>query len=45
MGRSKLTQHELEAALRQQGCDNIADCHSAILENNGSVSVVMKKGR
>ena len=45
MGRAKLTHHELEAALRQGGCANIGDCHSAILENNGSVSVVKKKGR
>jgi uncharacterized membrane protein YcaP (DUF421 family) len=44
MGRAKISQHELEAALRQAGCDNIGDCHSAILENNGSVSVVQKKG-
>jgi uncharacterized membrane protein YcaP (DUF421 family) len=43
MAGSKLTHHELEAALRQAGCANIGDCHSAILENNGSVSVVQKK--
>ena len=45
MGRSQLTHHELEAALRQAGCANIGDCHSAILENNGTVSVVQKKAR
>ena len=45
MGRAKLTHHELEAALRQAGCANIGDCHSAILENNGAVSVVQKKAR
>jgi uncharacterized membrane protein YcaP (DUF421 family) len=43
MDKSKLTHHELEAALRQAGCANIGDCHSAILENNGAVSVVQKK--
>ncbi|MGZ5034170.1 MAG: DUF421 domain-containing protein [Usitatibacter sp.] len=43
MAKSQLTHHELEAALRQAGCANIGDCHSAILENNGSVSVVQKK--
>jgi uncharacterized membrane protein YcaP (DUF421 family) len=43
MAGSQLTHHELEAALRQAGCANIGDCHSAILENNGSVSVVQKK--
>ena len=45
MARSQLTHHELEAALRQEGCANIGDCHSAILENNGSISVVQKKKR
>ena len=44
MAGSQLTHHELEAALRQAGCANIGDCHSAILENNGSISVVQKKG-
>ena len=43
MAKSQLTHHELEAALRQAGCGNIGDCHSAILENNGSISVVQKK--
>jgi uncharacterized membrane protein YcaP (DUF421 family) len=45
MARSKLTHHELEAALRQAGCTDIGKCHSAILENNGVVSVVQKKDR
>jgi uncharacterized membrane protein YcaP (DUF421 family) len=43
MRKSQLTSHELEAALRQAGCANINDCHSAILENNGAVSVVQRK--
>src|SRR5713226_9483619 len=34
MDKAQLTHHELEAALRQSGCANIGDCHSAILENN-----------
>ncbi len=45
MGRSQLTQAELESALRQAGCGSIGECHSAILENNGQVSVVQKKDR
>lgn len=45
MARSKLTQHELEAALRLAGCADIRDCHSAILENNGAISVVQKKDK
>lgn len=36
---AQLTHHELEAALRQAGCTCVADVHSAILENNGSISV------
>ena len=43
MAKSQLTHHELEAALRQAGCGSIGECHSAILENNGNVSVVQKK--
>jgi uncharacterized membrane protein YcaP (DUF421 family) len=43
MADCQLTHHELEAALRQAGCANIGDCHSAILENNGVISVVEKK--
>ena len=43
MAKSQLTHHELEAALRQAGCAGIGECHSAILENNGAVSVVQKK--
>jgi uncharacterized membrane protein YcaP (DUF421 family) len=45
MAASQLTHHELEAALRQSGCANIGDCHSAILENNGAISVVQKKSK
>jgi uncharacterized membrane protein YcaP (DUF421 family) len=40
MARAKLTHHELHAALRQADCSCIEDVHSAILENNGSISVV-----
>ncbi len=38
--RAKLTHHELNAALRQAGCSCIEEVHLAILENNGSISVV-----
>lgn len=41
--RAKLTHHELNAALRQAGCACPADVQSAILENNGSVSVIARK--
>jgi uncharacterized membrane protein YcaP (DUF421 family) len=43
MEGSKLTHHELNAALRQAGCTCVEEVRSAILENNGSISVVMRK--
>ena len=43
MARAKLTHHELDAALRQAGCASVHDVHAAILENNGSISVVPKR--
>jgi uncharacterized membrane protein YcaP (DUF421 family) len=45
MGSSKLTHHELNAALRQAGCACIEEVRSAILENNGAVSVVPRTPR
>ena len=43
MAKSQLTHHELDAALRQAGCSHIGECHSAILENNGAISVTARK--
>ena len=43
MAETKVSRHELEAALRQSGCAQVSECHSAILENNGVISVVKKK--
>jgi uncharacterized membrane protein YcaP (DUF421 family) len=43
MTKSQLTHHELNAALRDAGCACPADAHIAILENNGSISVVPRK--
>jgi uncharacterized membrane protein YcaP (DUF421 family) len=45
MARALLTHHELNAALRQAGCTCIEEVHAAILENNGSISVVAVKDR
>jgi len=42
MRRAKLTHHELSAALRQAGCSCAEEVRAAILENNGSISVVMR---
>jgi uncharacterized membrane protein YcaP (DUF421 family) len=37
-----LTHHELQAALRQAGCACVEDVQSAVLENNGSISVLTR---
>lgn len=42
MARAQLTHHELNAALRQAGCACATEVHSAILENNGTISVTAK---
>jgi uncharacterized membrane protein YcaP (DUF421 family) len=45
MAKAQLTHHELNAALRRSGCTSVAEVHSAILENNGAISVVAIKDR
>ena len=40
---ARMTHHELNAALRQAGCTAVEEVHYAVLENNGSVSVVPRK--
>jgi len=42
MARAQLTHHELQAALRQAGCGCVDDVQSAILENNGVISVLRR---
>jgi uncharacterized membrane protein YcaP (DUF421 family) len=42
MARAKLTHHELDAALRQAGCGNVDEVQAAILENNGSITVLKR---
>ena len=44
MRNAKLTHHELTAALRQAGCTCAEEVQAAILENNGSISVVRRNG-
>jgi len=39
---AQLTRHELNAALRQSGCTCIEEVHTAVLENNGQISVTAK---
>ena len=41
--REKLTRHELNAALRAAGCNDVEEVHYAVLENNGHISVILKK--
>jgi uncharacterized membrane protein YcaP (DUF421 family) len=43
MAGAMLTHHELHAALRQAGCTCVEEVRSAVLENNGSISVVAVK--
>jgi uncharacterized membrane protein YcaP (DUF421 family) len=40
MRRARMTHHELEAALRAQGCCALSEVRFAVLENNGQVTVV-----
>jgi uncharacterized membrane protein YcaP (DUF421 family) len=39
MHKEKVTQHELDAALRQAGIACVEHVHFAVLENNGQISV------
>jgi uncharacterized membrane protein YcaP (DUF421 family) len=39
MQNERLTQDELDAAIRLAGCASIHDVHVAIFENNGQISV------
>jgi uncharacterized membrane protein YcaP (DUF421 family) len=40
MAHARLTHHELNAAMRRAGCGCIKDVRSAVLENNGALSIV-----
>ena len=45
MAKAKLTHHELHGALRQGGCASVEEVKSAILENNGAISVIQRKSK
>ena len=45
MASARLTHHELHAALRQSGCTCVDDVRSAVLENNGSISVIARQAQ
>jgi uncharacterized membrane protein YcaP (DUF421 family) len=40
---AKLTRHELMSALREAGCPEIEEARAAFLENDGTISVILKK--
>jgi uncharacterized membrane protein YcaP (DUF421 family) len=42
LAHAKVTRHELEAALRQNGHACIDEVQSAILENNGAITVISR---
>ena len=42
--KARLTHHEIQSALRRGGCTCVEDVHAAILENNGTISIVARKG-
>jgi uncharacterized membrane protein YcaP (DUF421 family) len=42
MAGAQLTHHELSSALRQAGCSCVEEVHTAILENNGSITVTQR---
>ncbi len=44
MARVQLTHHELMAAIRQGGCACVDDVHLAVIENNGTISVIPRPG-
>ena len=43
MKRERLTHHELMNALRAAGCSSIEDVRAAVLENDGSISVIPRQ--
>ncbi|MHA7682290.1 DUF421 domain-containing protein [Cupriavidus sp. PET2-C1] len=43
MKRAFVTRDDLHKALRHAGCERVADVHFAILENDGTISVLVKK--
>jgi uncharacterized membrane protein YcaP (DUF421 family) len=43
MASARLTHHELHAALRRAGCARVEEVKLAMLENNGAISVMLRK--
>jgi uncharacterized membrane protein YcaP (DUF421 family) len=45
MAREGITQDQLDAALREHGIGDVSDVHVAILESDGSISVIPRDAR
>jgi uncharacterized membrane protein YcaP (DUF421 family) len=43
MSRVQMTKHELEAALRAEGCAGAVEARFVVLENNGHITVIPKR--
>jgi uncharacterized membrane protein YcaP (DUF421 family) len=43
MRKVQLTMHELDAALRAEGCSGVDEVRFALLENNGHITAIQKK--
>ena len=44
MAREKVSISELMEAMRREGCSNIADMRVALLENDGTISIIKRAG-
>jgi uncharacterized membrane protein YcaP (DUF421 family) len=42
LASAQLSRHELQAALRRAGCASIHEVRTAVLENNGGISVIKR---
>lgn len=42
MAKYQISHHELDAALRRAGCEQVSNVRCAVLENNGEISVITK---
>ena len=43
LASAQLSRHELQAALRRAGCASIHEVRTAVLENNGGISVIKRE--
>lgn len=43
--KEKMTKHEIDESLRQEGCTRLDQVKLAVLENNGSISVIKKEDK